>query len=334
MESLERQNQALDNLIGDLKVFLELSFRQDEESIQDWIDKTVNKLETRCWKVKNCEELNCPAYKNECGRCWLIAGTMCGGKPQGKFTEKYGSCTECEIYKDTFGNDRVGELKELIIALIHSLRLEHSTLLGAMDDLQQYNKEIKAAHKELQHAHNELRVMKTALENKNRLLQELSVTDRLTALYNRGYVDDTIRAEIKRIERYGGTVSVIMADIDHFKKFNDNYGHLVGDEVLGKVSQIFRKNIRSADTPGRWGGEEFIIVCPNSTEKQCAALAEKLRQLVETTINGSYGGVTCSFGVCEYEPGYTEYDLIKRADEALYKSKENGRNCVTAFSEF
>lgn len=124
MNKIKEQEKALDGLIKDLQVFIELSFQEGEILLGEWIEETINKLENRCWEKKHCDEKNCPAYGNECGRCWLIAGTMCGGKPQGKFVEKYNFCTECEVFKDAIGDDRVLKLRELIIVLIHSLRLK------------------------------------------------------------------------------------------------------------------------------------------------------------------------------------------------------------------
>ncbi len=128
----KEQQDSLDGLIKDLQVFIELSFHDDEISLEKWIEETINKLESRCWKEKHCDEKNCPAYKNECGRCWLIAGTMCGGKPQGKFVEKYDFCTECEIFQDTIGDDQVRKLREFVIVLIHSLRLKQLELKEAL----------------------------------------------------------------------------------------------------------------------------------------------------------------------------------------------------------
>ena len=135
MNTREQQDNALDGLINDLQVFIELSFQEDEISLSDWIKETINKLENRCWIKRQCREENCPAYENECGRCWLIAGTMCGGEPQGKFIEKYGSCTECDLYKDVIGDDRVSKLRELVIALIHSLRLRQQELKETKSEL-------------------------------------------------------------------------------------------------------------------------------------------------------------------------------------------------------
>ncbi|MFC1523204.1 hypothetical protein ACFL6N_00295 [Thermodesulfobacteriota bacterium] len=127
--------KELDGLINDLQVFLELSFQEDESSLREWIDETVNKVESTCYTKKRCDEADCPAYRNECGRCWLIAGTMCGGKVRGKFTEKFGFCTECEIYQDVIGEDRVRQLRELVIALIHSLRIKQHELKDALNEV-------------------------------------------------------------------------------------------------------------------------------------------------------------------------------------------------------
>lgn len=134
-EDRKQQDKALDGLITDLQVFLLLSFQQDEISIGDWVKETVNKLESKCWEIKNCNEINCPAYKNQCGRCWLIAGTMCGGETQGKFALKYGFCTNCEVYQNIIKKDRVLRLRELIIALIHSLRSKHFELKEALSQV-------------------------------------------------------------------------------------------------------------------------------------------------------------------------------------------------------
>ena len=135
MSKTEEQEKALDGLIMDLQVFIELSFHDDEILLREWIEETINKLEGRCYIDKRCDEQNCPAYKNECGRCWLIAGTMCGGKAQGKFIEKYDSCTECETYQGIIGDDPVRKLRELVIVLIHSLRIKQDELKDALSNI-------------------------------------------------------------------------------------------------------------------------------------------------------------------------------------------------------
>ncbi|GAB4347452.1 MAG: hypothetical protein Kow0089_24920 [Desulfobulbaceae bacterium] len=129
------ENAGINDLIRDLQVFLELSFQEDDLSLREWIDETINKVEGTCWTKHRCNNYDCPAYQNECGRCWLIAGTMCGGRASGSFVEKYGSCMECDVYNDAIGNDSVKQLRELIIALIHSLRLKQQALQEALAEV-------------------------------------------------------------------------------------------------------------------------------------------------------------------------------------------------------
>jgi hypothetical protein len=124
MNKTKVREKSLDGLLNELQAFIELSLHDKEVSLNGWIKKNLNKLENRCWEAKHCNETNCPAYKNEFGRCWLIAGTMCGGKPQGKFVEKYNSCIECEVFQAAMGNDKVHKLRELVLILIHSLGLK------------------------------------------------------------------------------------------------------------------------------------------------------------------------------------------------------------------
>lgn len=135
MPETTEQNQSLNGLIDDLQVFMELSFQGNDLSLRDWIKKTINQMESRCWQIRNCGETNCPAYKNECGRCWLIAGTMCGGEVQARFADKYTSCTECEVYRQAIGTDPVTRLREQVIALIHSLRVREEELIETRSEL-------------------------------------------------------------------------------------------------------------------------------------------------------------------------------------------------------
>lgn len=127
--------EELLGLINDLQVFIELSFLEDERPLKHWLRETINVLEGRCYKIKHCDEKNCPAYKNECGRCWLIAGTMCGGKPSGKYIEKYKFCTECEVFKEVINNNQIRKLRELVIILIYSLRTKHDELKEAHSNI-------------------------------------------------------------------------------------------------------------------------------------------------------------------------------------------------------
>lgn len=161
-----------------------------------------------------------------------------------------------------------------------------------------------------------------------KLVEEISVRDHLTKLYNRVKIDEEFAKEILRSQRFGHNLSTILIDIDHFKSVNDTYGHLVGDSVLVDMAKILEKNIRSIDILGRWGGEEFIIICPETDTKSAYKLAEKIRQIVEKHQFATIGNKTASFGVSQYIPGETEQQVVDKADKALYKAKEEGRNKV------
>lgn len=152
--------------------------------------------------------------------------------------------------------------------------------------------------------------------------------DALTKTYNRSFFLDKLDDEITYSSRYNAPFSLIIFDIDHFKRFNDSYGHLKGDEVLISVCEIVRLNIRKTDVFARWGGEEFVILLPNTPLKNGEILAQNLRKKIEILQIPEGLSITASFGLSEYQHGDTEKSIFKRADDALYKAKENGRNCI------
>ncbi len=158
--------------------------------------------------------------------------------------------------------------------------------------------------------------------------QKLSITDTLTELYNRSYLNTKLHAEVNLFHRYNTPMGIIMIDIDYFKDVNDTYGHLVGDSVLVEFAEILRVNVRITDIVGRWGGEEFVIICPSNTLRQVAELAEKLRLIVESYTFNKVGKKTASFGVGMIHNNEDEMDLIRRIDDALYEAKRLGRNRV------
>lgn len=158
--------------------------------------------------------------------------------------------------------------------------------------------------------------------------EKLSITDPLTQLYNRSYLDKILSKEIPRFQRYGTPISVIMIDIDYFKEVNDLHGHLTGDMVLVELAQILKSNIRTTDTLGRWGGEEFMIICAQNDLDEAVQLADKLRLAIASHVFPQIGTKTASFGVATIEPNEVELGLIQRVDSALYKAKELGRNRV------
>jgi len=128
-------NQAMLALISELQVFLELSFKGNDLPLHNWIDSSVTRIDGCCWLIRNCGSTDCPAYQNDDRRCWLIAGTLCGGEVHGKFADKYSSCTACEFYRHAIGNDPVPQLRELIIALLHSLHLRQEELRETRSEL-------------------------------------------------------------------------------------------------------------------------------------------------------------------------------------------------------
>lgn len=166
------------------------------------------------------------------------------------------------------------------------------------------------------------------LSEKNIQLEQLSQTDHLTGLYNRLKTDEVIKSEIARADRYGGSFSVMIFDIDLFKQINDSKGHQVGDRVLIQISRLVANNLREPDVLGRWGGEEFMIVSPELDAAGAALLAEKLRALIEDYVFPEQVKVTVSFGVAEYHMGDSPDVLLSRADKLLYEAKSAGRNLV------
>ena len=163
------------------------------------------------------------------------------------------------------------------------------------------------------------------MEEEIRLLTEV---DRLTQLFNRLKLDSVIKYEIERTKRSLSPLSIILMDIDHFKLVNDNFGHIVGDEVLKEVAKIIKESIRKVDTAGRWGGEEFMIVLPDSDLDGGRILAEKIRTKIESNDFSKVGRLTASFGVAEFKDGISEIEFVNRADNAMYQAKNQGRNKV------
>lgn len=161
-------------------------------------------------------------------------------------------------------------------------------------------------------------------------LEATSRVDGLTQVFNRQYWESHLSSEFARVQRYGGTLSVILFDLDHFKHINDSYGHLCGDEVLKRVAAVVGGLLRDGDTLGRYGGEEFGIVLPNTEIGGASVVAERIRSQLEATpifYQEQELHVTASLGVAQLTSGMLNYaSLLGEADNALYLSKTNGRN--------
>ena len=153
-------------------------------------------------------------------------------------------------------------------------------------------------------------------------------TDGLTGIYNRTKFNEILQHELNNAKRYKRKLTCALLDIDHFKHFNDTYGHLVGDEVLVLLVNTIQKNIRSADVFARWGGEEFVFIFPETDIKAALEIVEYLRQHIKDAKHPKSEHITASFGVTEFLESDTIGSIFQRCDDALYEAKDNGRNCV------
>ncbi|MDH3646667.1 MAG: diguanylate cyclase [Gammaproteobacteria bacterium] len=171
------------------------------------------------------------------------------------------------------------------------------------------------------------------LERMNNFFRDLAIKDGLTNLYNHRHLQEALTVEVERSKRYKRDVSVLFIDVDYFKTYNDTQGHPAGDEVLRSLAKILLEHARDADTVARWGGEEFVILAPETSAEQARELAERLRAAVsafpfqgrETQPNGL---ITISVGVATLDPNGSHESLVSRADAAVYEAKAAGRNTV------
>jgi len=179
--------------------------------------------------------------------------------------------------------------------------------------------------------------LERSLKRANREIRILSITDPLTGCYNRGYMTERLPQEIKRAKRYRHSLSLVLCDIDHFKRVNDTYGHQVGDRILKEFVQWINESIRDGvDWLARYGGEEFLIVVPETDTKGACCVAERLRRMLSQRaieIQGERIYITASFGVTGLDPDTPDEKispeaLITQADECLYQAKQEGRNRI------
>ena len=234
------------------------------------------------------------------------------------YTDKYRPSSvipnafEAEDFFPHFGNE--GKWLYFTAA---PLRDSRGTVIGAIETLQDVSERKKAEQ---------------ALRESELRHRELSITDGLTGLYNSRHFFDRIKEEIERSSRYGSPLSLILLDVDNFKKFNDTYGHLEGDRVLAQLAEVIRAEIRSADTAYRYGGEEFVVIFPETDSDEAHVVAERLRQAFAsvsfTPAPGERVRTTISIGGGRYHPGEDQIAFIKRIDKAMYAAKHQGKNRV------
>ncbi len=198
-------------------------------------------------------------------------------------------------------------------------------------DRQMANAAAIAAKEDALRAKDELERAYERLQDHEMKIRELMLTDPLTGLPNRRYLDERLDMEMKRLQRYNNQLSLIMADLDFFKKINDTLGHAKGDEILQEFARIMQQGLRNTDFPARFGGEEFLVILPETSLETAKHIAERLRQMVqEISVNELEAPISASFGVTDVRAGESAKHAFIRVDKALYASKEQGRNRVTA----
>ncbi len=214
--------------------------------------------------------------------------------------------------------DNIDEITDKLAQLAKDLRRTISKV----------KEEIGRTRAELQRAQKQLEELKQEVEK----YRERSIIDELTQILNRRGIMDLLVRELARSKRFNTPLSVLMLDIDDFKAINDTYGHIVGDKVLRAIASIVKNNLRITDAVGRYGGEEFLVVLPDTDAEAALVVAEKLRKAVEKKVykyRDSTFKVTVSIGAAQAKPEDTPESLIDRADKALYLSKQAGKNRVT-----
>lgn len=223
--------------------------------------------------------------------------------------------------------------------VIDCVLLEMRKRIDYEQDLRSAKKQMEDAYMEKDRALEKLRSLHKEIEQKqaelmeiNAVLLELSNTDKLTGLKNRRFFQEKLDECIRRHEVEQRAFSLLIADIDHFKKVNDTWGHPAGDEVLRQAAGILRSYVREGDATARYGGEEFAMILCGADAAEAKERAERLRMAVAGS-DWISGSLTISIGIATAEPGDTESALLSRADQALYASKQNGRNRVIHYAD-
>jgi diguanylate cyclase len=242
------------------------------------------------------------------------------------------SATEAGDQAFQFGQ----KLEQLNVGLKNSPSVSASTSVidNLLSGTHQMQGAIGSLTQQLEESQNKIKILREEVEK----AREDALADGLTGLTNRRGLDLAIASCIVSAGEHGHTLSLLMADIDHFKQVNDTYGHLFGDKVIRNVAKILKDNIKGKDTAARYGGEEFVVLLPDTPLEGARCVAERIRSTVEasrirrTDTNQEIAKITVSFGVASYCAGETASEFIERVDGALYASKTGGRNRVTVAS--
>ncbi len=223
------------------------------------------------------------------------------------------------------------ELQRERARMIDELALQNAALLQKGEELRRLNEELE---RRVAERTQELAASNSRLEDALAQVTLLARTDALTGVWNRRYFFEMAGRELERADRYGGPMALLMIDLDHFKAFNDHFGHQAGDQALMRLARVLQDSLRSIDLCGRYGGEEFVIMLPQTDKKGSALVASRLiEKVADISLDGVVGAgkkrLTCSIGVAMYpDDGKRLQDLVAAADAALYKAKGAGRNRV------
>lgn len=277
-----------------------------------------------CLHKKTCSHEACPVYHDETARCWQVAGTYCGGVTQGSFVEKYENCRRCDVFHAACPTI-VEELGENLNNLLFLLRREKQLTRSQIDKIEYLNRELLSSLENL--------------DNRNREIQDLVITDKLTGLYNRHYLMTSLEDEIDRCHRRDNRFALMMIDVDNFKSINDTYGHSFGDVMLAYIGSLLRDQIRKHDRPFRYGGEEFVVILPDTDLTIAWVVAERIRTKFEkeqfnvemNDVSPKTVSRTLSIGLARYEQSLTPGALLTQADDAMYKAKSQGKNRVIKY---
>ncbi|GIP29004.1 hypothetical protein J23TS9_41340 [Paenibacillus sp. J23TS9] len=230
-----------------------------------------------------------------------------------------------------FENDGVEVIDCVLVQMRKRIDYEQE-LRSAKKQIEEAYWEKDQALVKLEQIHKEIEQKQAELMEINAVLVELSMTDKLTGLKNRRFFQEKLEEQMNLYSEQGLRFSLVIIDIDHFKQVNDTWGHQAGDDVLESLAKILTFHVREEDMVARLGGEEFVLILPNTAGPDSKKIADRLRTAVAES-SWEIGRITVSMGIATSSPGDSETSILKNADQALYASKENGRNQVTHIME-